>query len=128
GRTQVRTAGAGAPVGNHALGDARRFVGFFADRQALDQVFEADHAADFRQDRGGVGVPLRQTLALGDIGAFLDAQTGAVRDLVGLAVLAVDDDGDDDVAAHGHQVAVRRRNGRADDLGLTGVGRLVERG
>jgi hypothetical protein len=65
GRTQVRTAGRGAPVADDALGDARRFVGLFLDGQAFDQVLEADDAADFRQDRGGVGVPLRQTLALG---------------------------------------------------------------
>src|SRR5690606_761880 len=128
GRTQVRAARAGAPVGDHALGDAGGLVGLFLDRQAFDQVLEADHAGHLGEDRGGVRVPLGQTLAAPDIRPVLDADAGAVRDLVRLAVLAVHDHGDDDVAAHGHQVAVRGRNGRADDLGDTGVGRLVERG
>src|SRR5690606_305388 len=56
GRTQVRTARAGAPVGDDALGDARGLVGLFLDGQAVDQVLEADDAAHLGQDRGGVGV------------------------------------------------------------------------
>src|SRR5690606_8840200 len=128
GRTQVRAARAGAPVGDDALGDARGLVRLFLDRQAFDQVLEAHHAAHFREDRGGVGVPLGQALVLGHLAAVLDAQARAVRHLVGFAVLAVDGHGDHDVAAHGHRIAMSGDNGRAGHLDDTGVGRLEERG
>ncbi len=110
------------------LGDAGRFVGLFLDGQTFDQIFEADDAADFGQDRGGVGIPLGQALTALHFAAVLDADAGAVRSLVRLAVLAVDDDGHGDVAAHGHQVAVGRDDGRTGDAGVTGVGRLHEGG
>ena len=93
GRTQVRALGGGAPVDDHAVGDAGGFVGFLADRHALDQVLEPHLAADFGDDRGGVGVPFGDALAALDLLAVLDAQARAVGRLVGFAVLAIDLDG-----------------------------------
>src|SRR5690606_27141242 len=58
GRTQVRAARAGAPVGDDAVGDAGGLVGLLADGQAVHQVFGAHAAGDLGKDRGGVGVPL----------------------------------------------------------------------
>ena len=86
--------GGGAPVDDHAVGDAGGFVGFLADRDALDQVLEADLAADLGDDRGGVGVPFGEALAALDLLAVLDAQARAVGRLVGFAVLAIDLDGE----------------------------------
>src|SRR5262249_42063580 len=125
GRTQVRAAGAGAPVGDHAVGDAGGFVGLLTHRDAVHQVLGAHAAADFREDGRGVGVPFGQALALLDRVAVLDPDPGAVRSLVGLPVLAVDLDGDDQVAAHGDQVAVDGRDRRAAaHLGRAIVGGL----
>ena len=47
-RTQVLLAagGARAPVDDHALGDAGRFVERFGHRLAFDQILEADRALD----------------------------------------------------------------------------------
>ena len=90
GRTQVRAARAGAPVDDHAVGDAGGLVGLLADRQPVDQVLEAHLAAHLGDDRGGVGVPFGEALAALDRLAVLDPQARAVGRLVGLAVLAVD--------------------------------------
>src|SRR5690606_2099781 len=127
GRTQVRTARAGAPVGDHPVGDAGGLVGLLADGQAVHQVLEAHATGDLGENRGGVRVPLGQALALLDRLAVLDPQARAVRRLVRLAVLAIDGDGDDHVAAHGHQVTVGGRDGRAGDPDHAVVGRLEER-
>ncbi len=62
GRTQIRTPRGCAPVDDDAVGDAGRFVGFLADATALHQVFEAHLAAHLGDDRGGVRVPLGQSL------------------------------------------------------------------
>jgi hypothetical protein len=74
-RFQIAAARIGPPVGDDALGDAGRFVGRLLHRQAVDQVLEADDAVDFGQDRPGVGVPLRESLAALDRVAVVDEQT-----------------------------------------------------
>ena len=109
-RTQVLLAagGAGAPVDDHALGDAGRFVERLGHRLTFDQVLEADRALDLGEDRAGVRIPLGDALAALDVLAVLDLEPRAVLDAVHGALGAVRiGDGDDQVAAHRDQIAVR---------------------
>ena len=97
-----------APVGDHALGDAGRFVGRLAHGLAFQQVLEADDAVDFRQDRAGIGVPLGQALTALDLVALVHLQARAVLHAMHRAIGAVrPDDDDGDVARHHHELAVR---------------------
>src|SRR6266508_112213 len=80
-RTQVDAA-AGAPVGDHALGDASRLVERLRHRLALDQVLEADRALDLGEDRPRVGVPLGDALTAPDLVAVVDQQPRTVLDAV----------------------------------------------
>jgi hypothetical protein len=125
--TQVRSAGRGPPVGDHALRDTGGFVGFLADGEAVHQVFRADLAGHFGDDRGGVGVPIGQTLATLHLVAVLDLQTRAVRRLVVFAFLAVDQDAHGRVAAHDDQEAVGADNGGAGHADRTVVAAFEER-
>ena len=75
---------------------------------AFDEVFEADLAADFGENRHRVRIPLAEDLAGLDLVVFVDEQHGTVgnRVLFELAVLRVDDDhfavsGEHDVLAFG---------------------------
>ena len=106
-RLQVGGPARGAPVGDHALGDAGRLVDRFRHRLALDQVLEGDGAFDLGEDRPGVGIPFGDALAALDVVAVLDAQPRAVLDAVDSPLGAVGiDHGDHDAAAHGDPVAV----------------------
>ena len=109
-RTQVLLVArrAGAPVDDHALGDAGRLVELFRHRQPVDQILEVDRALDLGQDRPGVGIPLGDALAALDLVAVLDAQARAVRDAVMRALGAVGiDHRHHHVAHHRHHLAVR---------------------
>src|SRR5262245_53094952 len=75
-------AGAGTPVGDHALGNAGRLVERLRHRLAFDQILEAGRALDLGQDRPGVGVPLRNALAALDLGPVLDQEPRTVLDTV----------------------------------------------
>ena len=91
GRAQVLLVarGAGAPVDDHALGDAGRLVERLRHRQAVHHVLEGDGAFDFGEDRPRVGIPLGDALAALDLVAVLDAQPRAVGDAVMRALGAV---------------------------------------
>src|SRR5262245_56390862 len=65
-RVQVHAAG-GAPVSHDALGDAGRLVERFRHRLALDQVLEPDRTLDLGEDRPGIRIPLRDSLAAPDL-------------------------------------------------------------
>src|SRR5580693_8785311 len=115
-RAQVLLAagGARAPIDDHALGDAGRLVERLGQRLAFDQVLVADRALDFGEDRPGIGVPLGDALAALDVIALVDLQPRAVGDTVNGAFGAVGiGDGNDEVAAHRDQVAVRILGGVA---------------
>ncbi len=127
GRTQVSPTGAGAPVDDHAVGDAGGFIGLFAHGQAFDQVFEADLAAHLGKDGGRVGIPLGDAAALLDHFAVLDPQTGAIGRLVGLAILAIDLDHDLGVAAHHHKQPIGGLDGGSGDLSHPVIGAFKER-
>ena len=95
GRLQALAALVGPPVDDDALGEARRLVGGFRDRGAVDQILERHLAVDFGQDRTGVGIPFGDTLAALDLVAVIDPQLGAVGHAVRGPVLAVGiEDGD----------------------------------
>src|SRR6266700_2561721 len=73
---------------------------------ALLQVFELDGAADFREDREGIRVPLAHDLANSDLLAVLDLEFGAVHHgITFLFTALVIDDGDDHSAIHYYQIA-----------------------
>src|SRR5690349_16117307 len=76
------------------------------------QFLEVDGAGDFGENRERVRIPLEQVLVALYAGAFLDEDLRAVNDLVAFffAVLVVDD-GQDTVAIHGDQLALRIPNG-----------------
>ena len=117
-RTQIRGALRRTPVGHHALGDAGGFVLRFRNRLTFDQILEFGEAVDLGDDRTGIRIPFRHTLAALDLVAFVDAQPRAERQTMGRPFAAVGiDDRERDVAAHHDQRAFRI-------LG-DGVGQLV---
>src|SRR5439155_671853 len=69
GRTQILAAAGGAPIGDHALGDAGRLIVRLRHRLAFDQVLEADRTLDFVQDGPRIMIPLGQALAASEIAA-----------------------------------------------------------
>ncbi len=83
-------------------------------RDAVNDVFEFDAAADFRHDRGGEGVPLREALAARDLLAGFDLHDRAERrfEALPLAPFRIVDR-NDHVARHNHQIAIARRHGIA---------------
>src|SRR6202011_3722962 len=106
-RTQVGAAPR-APVGDHALGDAGRFVERLRYGLAFHQVLEADRALDLGHHRPGVGIPLGDALTALDPVALVDVQARAVLHAVHRALGAVlVDHHDRHVATHGDQLAVR---------------------
>ncbi len=107
-RLQAFATRIGPPVGDHALGEARGFVGLLGHRRPVDQILVGHFAIDFGQHRTGVGIPFGDTLAALDLVAIIDAQLGPVRHAVRGAVLAlVVHDRDRDVATHGDKSAAR---------------------
>ena len=56
--------------------------------QAIDEVLELQEAGHFGDDRVGVRIPGRDSLAGGDMRALTDVDLRAVRDLVALALTA----------------------------------------
>src|SRR5580693_9358615 len=115
-RAQVLLAagGARAPIDDNALGDAGRLVERLGQRLTFDQILVADRAVDLGEDRPGIRVPLGDALAALDVIAFVDLQPRAVGDTVNGAFGAVGiGDGNDEVAAHRDQVAVRILGGVA---------------
>ncbi len=114
-RLQVVAARAGPPVDDDALGDARRLVGRFRNRETIHEILERHHTVHFRDDRTGVGIPLGEALTALHLVALVDQQPRAERNAVGRALRAVAiDDHDLHVARHrdlpslgiGHDVAV----------------------
>ena len=105
---QARGAGRRAPIGDDALGDARRLVDLLGHRHALDQVLEPDHAVDLGQNRPGERIPLGDPLAALDLVALVDLEPRAILDAMhgALDPVAIVDD-DRDVARHRHEIAVR---------------------
>src|SRR5262249_44280141 len=88
GRTQILLAagGAGAPVDDHALGDASRFVELLLDRLAFHQILEPDSTVDLGEDRAHAEIPLGNALAALDVIALVDLDAGAVLDAVNRAL------------------------------------------
>src|SRR5439155_244297 len=70
-------------------GVARR-VDLDPHRLVLDDVLEADLAADLGEDRDVVRVPLAEHRAAGDLLAVLDLHLGAVGDVVLLQLAPLD--------------------------------------
>jgi hypothetical protein len=109
-RTQLRAAGGGAPVDDHALGDAGRLVGF--SRIETPSTRSSKHlAVDLGDDRAGVGIPLGEALAALDLVARRPTRSARRRcTLVRGALLAVgiDDEHDLHVAAMTISIAVGR--------------------
>src|SRR5215211_3137391 len=106
-RTQVLAAAGGAPVDDHALGDAGGFIQRLQHRLILDQILEGDRTLDLGQHRAGVGIPLGDALATLDLVAIVDAHARAVLDAVhGPLGAALVDHLDGHVANHGDQFAV----------------------
>ena len=82
-RTQILLGAGGAAVlGDHALGDAGRFVGLLGERLALDQILELHDAALLGDDRHHERIPFGDPVALGDDVAVVDHQVRAVGDAV----------------------------------------------
>src|SRR5262249_54567094 len=116
GGTQVLLAAGctGAPVDDHALGNAGRLVQRFRHRLAFDQVLEPDRALDLGQDWPLVGLPLRNALTAPDVVALVPLQAGAILDAVNRALGAVlIEHHDRHVAGHAHEVAGRIANDAA---------------
>ena len=77
-------------------------------RLAFDQILEADRALDFGQDRPRIRIPLGDALAALDVLAVVDLEPRAVLDAVHGTLGAVRiEHGNDQVAAHRDQIAVR---------------------
>src|SRR5690606_27598301 len=101
---EVRTARRRAPVDDLTLGDTRRLVRSFLNRDAVDEVLELNLAANFRQDRTGIRIPLCDTLATTDLVAVVDEDARTIGHAVHrplLASLVEDEHGH--VAAHHHE-------------------------
>src|SRR6476619_2466472 len=98
----------GTPVGDHALGNAGRFVERLRHRLAFHQIFEPDRAIDFGEDRPGIGIPFRDALPALDLVALVDQDPCTILDAVHGALRPVRiEHGDDHVANHGDRLAVR---------------------
>src|SRR5271154_3761585 len=84
------------------LRKAGHFVHLLFDREAGPQIVKLHGASGFGEDREGERIPFGENLAVGDVFAVHDAETGAVHDVVALllAVLFVHD-GDEASAVHG---------------------------
>ena len=122
-QVELVAARAGAPVGDHALGDVGQFVDHLRHRLAFHQVLEADRALDLRHDRTGVGIPLGHALAALDLAAVLDQEAGTVLDTVHGALGAVGiEHRDHHVAGHGDVLAV----GVLHDVLVPDLDRAVE--
>src|SRR5262249_15049396 len=107
GRTQILAAARGAPVGDHALGNAGRFIERLRHRLALDQILESHRALDVGQDRPRLRFPFGEPLAAFDFVAVLGPHSRAVLDAVHRTLGAVlVDYCDRHVAAHRDQFAV----------------------
>ena len=109
-RTQVLLAAGRtrAPIDDHALGDAGRFVERFRHRLAFDEIFEANDTFDLGEDRPGIGIPLGDALAALDVLAVVDLEPRAVRNAMHGALGAVRiEHGDDQIAAHRDHIALR---------------------
>ena len=120
-RTQILLPArrAGAPVDDHALGDAGRLVERLRHRLALDQVFEGDRALDLGKDRPRIRIPLGNALSAPDLFAVGDPQAGAVGEAMHGPLGAVGvNDGDDQIAAHRDPFAIRILDDRVLALGL----------
>src|SRR6185312_6159158 len=130
-RTQVLLIArrARAPVDDHALGDAGRFVELLRHRQAVDEILELDLALDLGENRPGVGIPLGDTRTALDHLSVFDAQPRAVLDTVMRTLGAVRiEHGHDHVAHHHDRLAVRvLRDVRRTEDDLAGEVRLDER-
>src|SRR5580692_10138339 len=115
-RAQILLAAgrARAPIDDHAFGNTGRFVERLGQRLTFDKILVADDAIDLGEDRAGIRVPLGDALAALDVIAFVDLQPRAVGNTVHGALGAVGiGDGNDEVAAHRDQVAVRILGGVA---------------
>ena len=77
-RLQIVAARLLLPVDDHAVGDAGGLVQHLAHRHALDEVEVVRDAFALGDDRQRVGIPLRQLLALGHLGAVIGQQLGAI--------------------------------------------------
>ena len=129
GGLQARGARGRAPVGDDALGDARRLVDLLGHRGAFDQVLEADDAVDLGENGTGERIPLSDPLAALDLVALVDLESRAVLHAMhrALGSAAIVDD-DRDVARHRHQIAVGvAREVAVADLNLAVEVRLDER-
>src|SRR6185437_14113138 len=90
---------------------------------AFLEVLELDGSGDLGEQREGVGVPLAELVADGNLCAFLYLELGSVDDGVTLffATLVVDD-GDRTVAVHRDQVAgLRADRDQVDEANGAGV-------
>src|SRR5690606_28119948 len=76
---QSRHLRLGAPGGNDARGQARRFVRLFTDRDVFDEVGILQRPGDFGDNRRRERVPFGQDLALGYAGGFGGGQFRTVR-------------------------------------------------
>src|SRR6185437_9477525 len=86
--------------------EAGDFIHFLMQRDAFLQVLELHGAADFREDGEGVGVPLNQGVALGDLLVLLHLEFGAVNHRVALLFAALIVNNDDGAGAvHDNQIA-----------------------
>src|SRR5271156_6408857 len=93
------------------LRKAGHFVHLLFDREAGPQIVKLHGASGFGEDREGERIPFGENLAVGDVFAVQDAETGAVHDVVALllAVLFVHD-GDQPSAVHGDGSAAAALN------------------
>src|SRR5215471_10343118 len=91
---------------HHVLRKTGDFVHLLFDGDAGLEVVELHRAGGFRENREGKRIPLSENLAVSDVFAVLNAESGAVHDMVALlfAVLFVDD-GDEARAVHGDKCA-----------------------
>jgi hypothetical protein len=93
-------------IRHHVSRQSGHFVHFFVQRDPFLQVLELNGAADLRQDREGVRIPLDHDLSERDLIALVDFQLGAVHHGVALALATfVVHHGDRALAIHHYQVA-----------------------
>ena len=82
------------------------------ERDPFLQILELRRAADFREDRESVRIPLNQSLAELNRTAFGDLYLGAVHDRIALALAALFiDHRDRALAIHNDQIAALRLDG-----------------
>src|SRR5579862_2006493 len=103
-------------IADHVTRQAGNFVHLFMECDTLLQVLELHRAADFRQDREGVWIPLNHDLAERDRIAFVHLYFGTVDDGVTLALAAfLVDHRDRTLAIHDDQIARLRLDGLQSD-------------